>query len=98
MPLQTPQGLSFGALMTSKGEELMTAETYEYSKEKARKRRLREAATAIPGILVIAFLAALYVENPIAHHAAKAIVEHWNWVAAGAVALVVFGVCAQARH
>ena len=76
----------------------MIEETYEYSKAKMRKRRFREAATAIPGILMVGFFAALYIKNPVAQQFAETIVEHWNWLAVGALVLAVFGVCAQARH
>lgn len=76
----------------------MIEETYEYSKAKARKRHIREVATAIPAVLLIGFLAALYVKNPVAHQVAETMVEHWNWVAAGALVLAVFGSFARARH
>ena len=69
----------------------MIAETYDYSKAKARKRRFREAATAIPGVLLIVFFTALYIKNPVAQQVAEAVVDHCNWLA-------VFGVCVQARR
>lgn len=70
----------------------MQHETYEYSKAKIGKRRWREAAKAMPGVILVFLFGGLYFENPIAQQIADALVEHWFWVIAVALMVSIIGV------
>lgn len=73
-------------------------ETYEYSKLQVRKSRLREAATALPGVLLIAFFGGLYAGNPIAQQVAEMLVEYWNSIVVGALLLTAIGAHSNMRR
>lgn len=73
------------------GKPIMQHETYAYSKTKMRKRRWREAAKALPSVIIVLLFGGLFFENPIAQQVADALVEYWSWVFVAVLMVAVFG-------
>ncbi len=76
----------------------MALETYEYSKSQMRKRRFRDAVTALPGILLIAWFAGLYLDNPLAKQIADILSAHWSWAIMAGLMIAVIGASIKANR